>query len=216
MAGNLNLALALAQSYTWEQSHGYDWLYVDNMGHPDFDCSGFVGRCLNEAGFNYPAFHVGTWDMTSLGANRLVLAGFTEIRHTTANPVTLQHGDIVVLNHPYGQGGHCFFYAENIFAYTDPNADSDNTAICSRAKIEASSDRGEEQTGDHRKNGTGAFWEVWTHNFYDPYYSGYDPSDPSDYIFVYRLNTIDYIGAIGGLIMSLPAFIKDRRKRRKW
>lgn len=210
MAGNLNLALQLAQNYTWDQSHGYS---MGGMGTPDFDCSGFVGRCLNEAGFNYPAFHVGTWNMTSLGDNRLVQAGFTELRHTSSNPIILQHGDIVVLNHTLTPVGHTFFYAENISAYVDPSGDSDLIGIVSRAKIEASSDRGESSSGDHKKNGTGAYWEVWTHDFYDPYYSGYDPSDPDDYINIYRLNNIDINGAIGAFLMSLPAFL-NRRKRK--
>lgn len=211
MVGDINLALILAQNYTWEQSHGYT---NGGMGYPDFDCSGFVGRCLYEAGFNYPAFHVGTWNMTSLGDNRLVQAGFIELRHTALTPVTLQHGDIVVLNHTLTPVGHTFFYAENVFGYTDPEADSDNVAVCSRAKIEASSDRGEGASGDHKKNGTGAYWEVWTHNFYDPYYYGYDPNDPDDYINVYRLDYTSINGAIGAFLMSLPAFINNRRKRR--
>ena len=211
MAGDLNLALQLAQYYTWDQQHGYT---LGGMGHPDFDCSGFVGRCLNEAGFNYPAFHVGTWNMTSLGDNRLVLAGFKELRHTSSNPVTLQHGDIVVLNHTLTTGGHTFFYAENITAYTDPSADNDTVGTVSRAKIEASDDRGETSSGDHRKGGTGAYWEVWTHAFYDPYYNNYDPSDPNDYINIYRLDYTDINSLIGAVLMSLPTFITNRRKRR--
>lgn len=212
MEPKLVIALSLAQAYTWDQSHGY---VLGGMGYPDFDCSGFVGRCLNEAGFNYPAFHVGTWDMTSLGANRLVQAGFTELRHTSSNPITLQDGDIVVLNHTLTTGGHCFFYAENILAYVDPEADSDRVELCSRAKIEASWDREHSDSGDHKKDGTGAYWEVWTHNFYDPYYGGYDPTDPNDYINVYRLNT-DYLSAIGAFIMSLPSYVIKSRRRRRW
>lgn len=208
--GNIEQALLLASQYAFDESHGYA---DGGMGHPDFDCSGFVGRCLYEAGFNYPAFHVGTWNMTSLGDNRLVQAGFTELRHTSLNPITLQHGDIVVLNHTLTPVGHTFFYAENISAYVDPSADSDTIGIVSKAKIEASSDRGESSSGDHKKNGTGAYWEVWAHDFYSPYYSGYDPSDPDDYINVYRLNNININGAIGAFLMSLPAFI-NRRKRK--
>ena len=181
---SLARAVELAQAYTWDQSHGYEF---SGMGNPDFDCSGFVGRCLHEAGFNFPSTHVGTWDMTSLGDNRLQIAGFIEYRYTTTTPIPLSSGDIVVLNHPLGNGGHMFFYMENIRAYTDPNAFSDNIGVVSKAKIEASGSRGNTNPGDSRRNGTGAYWEVWTHAYNDPFYSGYDP-DPlsSDYIHIYK------------------------------
>ena len=180
---SLRNALQIAQAYTWDQSHGYT---MGGMGYPDFDCSGFIGRCLNESGFNYPSYHVGTWDMCSLGSDMLGAAGFTEMRYTSSNPIQLQNGDIVVMNHtPLGAGGHTFFYAENIRAYTDPNADSDNIGNVAQAKIEASSDRGHSTSGDHQKNGTGAYWEVWTHA-YSSLFGNYDPSDPNDYITIHR------------------------------
>ena len=179
---NLATALQKAQDYTWDQTHGYAF---SGIGNPDFDCSGFVGRCLYEAGFNYPSYHVGTMDMDNnpmSSLNTLGNAGFTLIPVTDLNNIpALQSGDIIVMNSFNldwsGRNGHTFFYAENIRAYTDPDADSANIAVISRAKIEASSNRGNPAPGDSQKNGTGAYWEVWTHAYntlIDPFY---DPQD---------------------------------------
>ena len=205
-AGNLYRALELAQAYTWDQSHGYE---IGGMGYPDFDCSGFVGRCLYEAGFNYPSYHVGTMNMDNnpmSSMNTLGNAGFTLIPVTDLNNIPqLKSGDIVVLN-SYdqgwnGRGGHTFFYHENISAYTDPNADSDNIGIVSRAKIEASSSRGNTNPGDSRKNGTGAYWEVWTHAYHTLIDNYYDPTSTTyhNYVTIARwpggLNN-DILGAL--------------------
>ena len=142
-AGDLSRALQIAQAYTWDQSHGYE---LGGMGYPDFDCSGFVCRCLHEAGFNVDVLqHYGTKDLDNNPMSYyhiLPNAGFNMIPVTDLGNIPQLHpGDIVVLN-SYdqgwnGRGGHTFFYAENISAYTDPNADSDNIGIVSRAKIEA-------------------------------------------------------------------------------
>ena len=210
--GNIEQALTLASQYAFDETHGY---LNGGTGYPDFDCSGFVGRCLHEAGFNYPASHIGTWNMTSLGDGELINAGFIEHRYTDLNPVPLEHGDIVVMNHTLTPLGHTFFYATNYRAYTDPNADSDNIGIVSEVKIEASSSRGNTNSGDSRKNGTGAYWEVWCHAFYNPFYNGYNPSDPNDYIHVYKYpyKDIDKQASIVQLLMSLPTFIYRKRKR---
>lgn len=182
---NLATALQIAQNYTWDQSHGYT---NGGMGYPDFDCSGFIGRCLHEAGFNYPSYHIGTMDMDDnpmSSVNSLGNAGFTLIHVTDLNNIpTMHHGDIVVLNSFdlswNGVAGHTFFYAENINAYTDPNADSAATGIVTRAKIEASSDRGNSNPGDSQKNGTGAYWEVWSHAYYNLINAAvYDPQNPN-------------------------------------
>lgn len=208
---SLSDAINRAMAYTWDQSHGYEF---GGMGNPDFDCSGFVGRCLYEAGFNFPSTHVGTWDMTSLGDNRLQQAGFIEFRYTSHSPIALSSGDIVVLNHPFGDGGHMFFYMENISAYTDPNAYSDNVDIVSKAKIEASNSRGNTNPGDSRRNGTGAYWEVWTHAYNEPFYYGYDPDpDSSDYIHIYKWRNGlwgDTLGAF--LTLGIENFKKRRRR----
>lgn len=217
MPGDLNLAFTKAQNYCWDESQGY---VFGGYGSPGFDCSGLVSKCLYEAGFNIPNYHIGTWDLTSLGDNRLQLAGFTEYRHTSSNPVTLQNGDIVVMNHtPFGRGGHAFFYAENVRGYTDPSGRSNNIGALTRAKIEASSTRtsgyqypndpgtipgdinNPSGTADYPRNTTGAHWEVWVHAFTN-LYGGYDPSDPTDYIHVYRYpgGLIDD-GVLGALLL---------------
>ena len=190
-SGDLARALQIAQAYTWDQRHGYA---NGGMGNTDFDCSGFVERCLHEAGFSYSGWplHVGTMDMDDnpmSSRNSLGNAGFQLIHVTDLNNIPqLMHGDIIVMNsyNPdwSGAGGHTFFYAENIYAYTDPNADSDAGGIVSRAKIEASSSRGNTNPGDSRKNGTGAYWEVWTHAYSTLIPNAYDPQSQSHHNYV--------------------------------
>ena len=62
--GNLRSFVTKAMDYCFDESHGYSQVN-DGMGHPDFDCSGLIGRCLYEAGFNYPSYHIGTMYMKS-------------------------------------------------------------------------------------------------------------------------------------------------------
>lgn len=219
---NLSTALNLAQSYTWDQSHGYT---IGGMGYPDFDCSGFVGRCLYEAGFNYPSYHVGTMDMDDnpmSSLNALGNAGFQLIHVTDLNNIpAMQHGDIVVMNSFdlswQGVAGHTFFYCENIRAYTDPDADSANIGIVSRAKIEASSSRGNTNPGDSQKNGTGAYWEVWAHAYYTLINSIYDPQDPNYNNFVTIARWPG--GAMDDSMMALMASLllfKRKGRNKKW
>ena len=181
--GNLNDFIARAMAYCWDESHGYT---NGGMGYPDFDCSGFIGRCLNEAGFNYPSYHVGTMNMDDnpmSSMNTLGTAGFQLIHVTDLNNMpALKHGDIFVLNSYYsdwtGRAGHTFIYCENIPAYVDYAAYSDAVSTISHAKVEAASSRGETSPGDHRRDGTGAYWEVWCHAYsilVDS--STYDPQD---------------------------------------
>lgn len=194
-SGDLTRALQIAQAYTWDQRHGYrNGGMGDASSSYDFDCSGFVERCLHEAGFSYSGWplHVGTMDMDDnpmSSRNSLGNAGFQLIHVTDLNNIPqLMHGDIIVMNsyNPdwSGAGGHTFFYAENIYAYTDPNADSDAGGIVSRAKIEASSSRGNTNPGDSRKNGTGAYWEVWTHAYSTLIPNAYDPQSQSHHNYV--------------------------------
>ena len=206
-AGDLSRALQIAQAYTWDQSHGYE---LGGMGYPDFDCSGFVCRCLHEAGFNVDVLqHYGTKDLDNNPMSYyhiLPNAGFNMIPVTDlGNIPQLQPGDIVVMN-SYdqgwnGRGGHTFFYAENLRAYTDPNADSDNIGIVSRVKVEASSSRGNSNPGDSRKNGTGAYWEVWSHAYHTLIDNYYDPTSTTyhNYVTIARwpggLNN-DILGAL--------------------
>ena len=180
MPGDLNAAIDQAMAICWDEGYGYRLggmalSYADGV-----DCSGLVGRVLHDNGFNYPAYHVGTINM----GPALISAGFTEYQYT--NTFQLESGDIVVMNHLDMTGGHTFFYVEDIRAYTDASADSANIGIVHKTKVEASDYRGHYTQGDHRKNGTGAYWEVWCHAYYEPPVQGYDWTDPGDSVKVYR------------------------------
>lgn len=184
MSNNLNAAIAQAMSICWDESIGYRLGGMAIDSSDGVDCSGLIGRCLSDAGgFNYPSYHVGTINMKVA----LFAAGFTiiDIDSLTWLDQNIQSGDIVVMNHLDMTGGHTFFYVENIQAYTDYTAYSDNVGLVQRAKVEASSTRGHTADGDHRRDRTGAYWEVWCHAFYE-LVSGYDPTDPNDEIFIAR------------------------------
>ena len=179
MPGDLTSAIDQAISICWDEGYGYRLggmalSYADGV-----DCSGLVGRVLHDNGFNYPSYHVGTINM----GTALVNAGFTEYSYTSS--FQMQSGDIVVMNHLDMSGGHTFFYVEDINAYTNANADTANTGLVHNVKVEASSTRGHTAQGDHRKNGTGAYWEVWVHA-YSVLINGYDWTDPGDSVKVYR------------------------------
>lgn len=182
--GSLSAAIAQAQQICWDESIGYNLGGMARSAAEGVDCSGLVGRCLSDAGgYNYPTYHVGTINMKPA----LIGAGFTIIPITANGQIEqeIKSGDIVVMNHLDMTGGHTFFYVENILAYTDAGADSAATAIIPKAKVEASSSRGHTGQGDSKKNGTGAYWEVWCHKYYQ-LISGYDPTDPGDEIYIAR------------------------------
>ena len=181
---NLWAAIQQGINICWDETIGYRLGGMALSPSDGVDCSGFIGRCLYDAGgFNYPSYHVGTINMKTPLQN----AGFTiiPVSDLTWLDQNIKPGDIVVMNHLDLTGGHTFFYAENIQAYTDYTADTDTVGMVSRVKIEASSDRGNPSNGDHRKNGTGAYWEVWVHAFYE-LVSGYDPTNPNDEIYIAR------------------------------
>lgn len=179
MAGDLNAAIDQAMAICWDEGYGYNLGGMAQSHAAGVDCSGLIGRVLHDNGFNYPSYHVGTINM----GPALIAAGFTEYNYTSS--FQMQSGDIVVMNHLDMSGGHTFFYVEDIRAYTDPSADSANIGIVHRAKVEASSTRGHTAAGDHRKNGNGAYWEVWCHA-YSVLINGYDWTDPGDTVRVYR------------------------------
>lgn len=179
MAGDLNAAIDQAMAICWDEGYGYNLGGMAQSHAAGVDCSGLVGRVLHDNGFNYPSYHVGTINM----GPALIAAGFTEYNYTSS--FQMQSGDIVVMNHLDMTGGHTFFYVEDIRAYTDPSADSANIGIVHHAKVEASSTRGHTAAGDHRKNGNGAYWEVWCHA-YSVLINGYDWTDPGDTVRVYR------------------------------
>lgn len=178
MAGSLRDFVNRAMNYAFDERHGY---VMGGMGYPDFDCSGFVGRCLYEADFNYPSYHVGTMNMKTPLQN----AGFQILYPTSLSNLNniIKPGDIVVMNHLDWTGGHTFIYMEDVFAYTDYTADSPNTGTVHKVKVEASSSRGNTNPGDSRKNGTGAYWEVWCHAYWE-LVTGYSFTDPNDEIYV--------------------------------
>lgn len=200
MAGDLNAAIDQAMEICWDEGFGYNLGGMAQSHAAGVDCSGLVGRVLHDNGFNYPSSHVGTAYMSTY----LIQAGFTELSFNwNFQP---QSGDVFVMNH-YGTNphGHTFFYVEDIRAYTDANANSANIAVIHKAKVEASSDRGHSGQGDHRKNGTGAYWEVWCHAYNhlvtnvndDPQY-GYTASE----VKVYRYPG----GYTGGSLYKYGAF----------
>lgn len=209
MAGNLTAAIDQAMAICWNEGYGYNMGGMAHSYSEGVDCSGLVGRVLSDNGFNYPSYHVGTINM----GPALINAGFTELQYTGSSFVPVS-GDIFVMNHLDMTGGHTFFYVEDIRAYTDYNADSANIGIVHRAKVEASSTRGHTAQGDHRKNGTGAYWEVWCHAYYQ-LVTGYDWTDPGDSVKVYR-----YPGGYQPLTIKAAAamalmgtFVRNRRKR---
>lgn len=179
MPGDLNAAIDQAMAICWDEGYGYNLGGMAQSHAAGVDCSGLIGRVLHDNGFNYPSYHVGTINM----GPALIAAGFTEYNYNSS--FQMQSGDIVVMNHLDMSGGHTFFYVEDIRAYTDPSADSANIGIVHRAKVEASSTRGHTAAGDHRKNGNGAYWEVWCHA-YSVLINGYDWTDPGDTVKVYR------------------------------
>lgn len=195
MPGDLNAAIDQAMAICWDEGYGYNLGGMAQSHAAGVDCSGLVGRVLHDNGFNYPSYHVGTINM----GPALIAAGFTEYNYNST--FQMQSGDIVVMNHLDMSGGHTFFYVEDIRAYTDPSADSANIGIVHRAKVEASSTRGHTAAGDHRKNGNGAYWEVWCHA-YSVLINGYDWTDPGDTVRVYRYPG----GYTGGSLYKYGAF----------
>ena len=195
MAGDLNAAIDQAMAICWDEGYGYNLGGMAQSHAAGVDCSGLVGRVLHDNGFNYPSYHVGTINM----GPALIAAGFTEYNYNSS--FQMQSGDIVVMNHLDMSGGHTFFYVEDIRAYTDPSADSANIGIVHKAKVEASATRGHTTAGDHRKNGNGAYWEVWCHA-YSVLINGYDWTDPGDTVRVYRYPG----GYTGGSLYKYGAF----------
>lgn len=150
-------ALSLGASICWDEEHGY--VMGANM-NPDTDCSGFIGYCLKNNGFNVDQ----RWNTTSMIPALMDYPGFQHFIYSDG--FNWQHGDIAVYDEGGGINGHTFFYVENIRGYlsNDPINGDGTTGILSRARMEASSDRGRSQTGD-QDNGHGMHPEVWIHPF---------------------------------------------------
>lgn len=180
-SGNLRAAIDQAMAICWNENYGYNMGGMARSYAEGVDCSGLVGRVLSDNGFNYPSTHVGTMYMKSY----LRTAGFDIYYPTSLSDLNnkIKPGDIVVMNHLDWTGGHTFFYMEKIRAYTDYTANSANIGTVAKAKVEASSSRGETAQGDHRKNGTGAYWEVWCHAYWE-LVTGYSFTDSGDEIYL--------------------------------
>lgn len=166
--GSMRDAITRAVNYCFDESHGYSSLTdgTAHIGYPDFDCGGLVGRCLNEAGFSYPCASVGVSNERSY----LLSAGFT-ITPVTSYSQIPQNGDIVVYRSPSNDIGHTYFYAEDVLHYTDPDANSTATSSIGPCRVEAQSkrDRPTTEFGDTKKNGTGAYWQCWSHSYHSLY-----------------------------------------------
>lgn len=210
MTGHENLqgAIAQAQAICFDEGYGYNLGGMARSYSEGVDCSGLIGRVLSDNGFDYPTYHVGTINMKPA----LIQAGFQIIPVTTLSPA-VQHGDIVVMNHLDMTGGHTFFYCENLYGYTDYNADSDTIGLLAHCKVEASSTRGHTTQGDHRKNGTGAYWEVWVHAYW-ALISGYDPDDPNDEIYIARWPYS--FNGYAGIMAIMSSWTKSRKNKRRW
>ena len=166
----MDTALALAQSICWDEGYGYREgghaaSYADGV-----DCGGLVFHCLNYAGYNVSDTSPGVRYMNGI----LSGIGFNVFQYD-GNLDSLHHGDIITMVHYEGGvviAGHTTFICRNINAYTDPSANSAATAVIQLAKVEGSSTRGHTTQGDHQRNGTGAYWEVWCHAFNELYDQG--------------------------------------------
>ena len=92
-----------------------------------------------------------------------------------------------------------------------PSADSDAVATIALAKVEGSSTRGHTTQGDHQKNGTGAYWEVWCHAFVNLYDSGtYLPTE------VYVCRDPNYTPTPPDQQLYVTLKILDNQKKRKF
>ena len=200
-------ALTLAQSICWDEGYGYRLgghaaSYSDGV-----DCGGLVFHCLHAAGYNVADTSPGVSNMPSILTN----IGFVGTQYS-GNISDLEHGDIITMDNGSG-GEHTCFIAKNIPAYTDYTAYTDTIGNVSIAKVEASSSRGNTNNGDSRNNGTGAYWEVWCHAFYNVYDTGtYDPSD----IYVWRdpgYTPTSETDAIAALLCTILRHHKPRWKR---
>jgi len=178
--GNEDLtgALTQAQSFAWDESIGYN-MYGTRQFNPNCDCSSFVSNSLYLNGFNVQQFGNTYAIIQQLQSYQ----GFTEYIYT--NGFVWQHGDIAVYDDRFDDPsttstkGHTFFYAEDVYGYTDSNwriASAARKSTLARARIEASDTHGHPENGD-QDNGHGAHTEVWIHNFY------FDPGEHVWHIF---------------------------------
>ena len=157
--GSMLQAVNLAQQICWDEGYGYR-LRGHAASHADgVDCGGLVFHCLHNAGFSVADTSPGVSNMENI----LRGIGFTILPYDRLTFLP-KPGDIFIMN-TTGHG-HTFFYMEDIPHYSDYNADSTNITSSGPCKVEASSSRGHTGQGDSQKNGTGAYWEVWSHAYW--------------------------------------------------
>lgn len=198
--GNEDLqgALSLGESICWDESHGY--IMGADM-NPDTDCSGFIGYCLSNNGFNVSR----RWNTTSMIPTLQSYQGFTE--YIWSSGFQWQHGDIAVYDEGGGERGHTFFYAENVIGYltSDYTNGNGDTGLLASARIEASSNRGRPQTGD-QDNGYGMHPEVWIHPF------SFTPNGHTWHIFRWNGTTPPIPPMDSRRLAIISAWLRKRRK----
>lgn len=172
MAEDLNGAISQAMQICFDETHGYK---IGATMNPDTDCSGLIGYCLANHGFNVNP----RWDTGDMITTLSNYAGFT---HYVWSPnFVLQHGDIVVYDEGGGEYGHAFIYAQNIYGYLATDDENVDTNPCSssqgflpQARIEASSSRKHWYPGTRdpipgdQANANGCHSEVWVHAYAPP------------------------------------------------
>lgn len=161
---DINGAVEFGRLLTENEDIGYT-IGATLANSNETDCSDFIWWCLKNNGFNVPSSR---WNTTTMIPYLQNYDGFTEYIYTL--DFVWQHGDIAVYDEGGGVNGHTFFYAENIRGYA---TQTENVrTMLSRARVEASSNRGHAGNGDSQYEGYGAYWEVWTH-LYSPPTSGH-------------------------------------------
>lgn len=171
MSNDINQAIQFAVDICNDETHGYSNGSARSRNlDPDTDCSGLVYYSLRAGGFSVPSSVWYTGNMMTYLRNM----GFTEYIYSPSNysQYVPQHGDICVHREgtPDDGHGHAMFYAENVLGFPT-NTDSTRSTIA-QARVEAVKDYNG-QPGDSRYNGTGAYREVWVHNWGSGLYGGY-------------------------------------------
>lgn len=204
---SLRAAIEEAMRMTWDQDIGYTFGGDGNPDSNGYDCSAFVLKSLRVAGYAVPSHRVGTAYMKPV----LQSAGFDILPCTSQNP-DLKPGDILVythysdLAHEHPDAGHTKFYMEDVQAYTDSSANSDHVGNVHKVFIEAASSRGHTSQGDSRKNGTGAYWEVWTHAYSGDAIPSSDYDVTSPYVDAYVARDPNGLDGDAGLMLLLTVF----------
>lgn len=172
MSNNIQDAIDYAVQICNDETHGYSNGTVRGRTlNPDTDCSGLIYYALQAGGFSVPSSIWYTGNMMDYLRNMgFTEYAFTESQYSQYVPV---NGDILVHREgtPEDGHGHAMMYAENVLGFPT-NTDSSRVTIA-QACIEAVKDYNN-APGDSRYEGTGAYREVWVHNFYPRgLYGGY-------------------------------------------